>query len=639
MTQNHNEIMYTVESPGAPDIPGEGKPRRHYLHADKPIAVHPEGATTLWENFLRGVSISGDSPFLGSRPLTNGVPGPYVWQTYNEIHKRVKNLAAGFAIRGLTPESAVGLFSINRPEWIIAEQASFCNNLITVPLYDTLGVEALEYIINQTELRLVTATCDKAKFLLQVKDKLPSLKHLVIMDTPDEALITLGREHDVEVISYLDLEREGAATPHLGSAPKPSDICTICYTSGTTGMPKGVMLAHSNLLSFTAATRQLVIGGSLVDYNKDDCYISYLPLAHVFERIVQVCLTYVGGRIGFYQGDTLKLLDDVQQSVKAKGGIGAILFNQAFSAKKAYLAQGYTTHRLWDNLVFNKVRARLGGKVRLMLTGAAPISGDVITFLRVCFSAMVCEGYGQTETSGGATQTDGRDLSSGHIGSPSPHCEVKLLDVPSMSYTSQDKPFPRGEILIRGANVFKGYYKSPEKTAETLDADGWCHTGDVGQWDANGRLQIIDRVKNIFKLAQGEYIAPEKIELVYQKHEIVAQSFVYGDSLQAVLVAVIVPDEDVFPTWVAAQGLPTTGKSFAELCADPEVTKFVLKQLETFGKAEGLKGFENIKSVHLSPTLLTPESGLMTPTFKLKRHEAKKHYQEHLTAMYASITQ
>ncbi|KNC98236.1 uncharacterized protein SPPG_06636 [Spizellomyces punctatus DAOM BR117] len=652
------QLMFTVEVPGSPEVAGEGKPRRHFLHADKPFVGCPPEASNLHENLLRGVKLSGDSPYLGSRPVTNGVPGPYVWQTYNEVLKRVKNLGSGFAHRDLGVDSAVGLFSINRPEWIIAEHACFLHSCITVPLYDTLGADAIEFIVNQSELGLVVATKDKAKILLDIKERLPTLKHLVIMDTPDEELIAKGKGLDVEVISIIDLEREGAEKPKEGTLPTKDTIATICYTSGTTGLPKGVMLSHENLLSFTAATRSLVDSNSVCNYNKDDCYISYLPLAHVFERIVQVCLTWAGARIGFYQGDTLKLLDDVAelkptifasvprlynriydkvlQGVKAKGGIGAMLFKKAFAAKKAYLASGHTNHMLWDNLVFSKVRARLGGRVRLMLTGAAPISADVMDFLRICFSAMVIEGYGQTETSGGASVTDGRDLSSGHIGGPAPHCEIKLIDVPEMGYTSKDEPHPRGEICIRGTNVFKGYYKNPEKTAETLDKDGWCHTGDVGRWDSQGRLQIIDRVKNIFKLAQGEYIAPEKIELVYQKHEIVAQSFVYGDSLQATLVAIIVPDEDVIKQWVISKGLPS--KPLAELCQDQAVRKAVLKELEDYGRAEGLKGFENVKNIYLEPNQFTPESGLMTPTFKLKRHEAKKYYQKQIDEMYAAIS-
>lgn len=413
------------------------------------------------------------------------------------------------------------------------------------------------------------------------------------------------------------------------------------------------------MLSFCAAANALTEYGRFPGILKSDVHISYLPLAHVFERILQISLINKGGRAGFYQGDTLKLLDDVAElkptifasvprlynriydkvmaGVKAKGGIGAMLFNHAFNCKKENLRNsGCLTHWFWDRIVFSKVRARLGGNVRMMITGAAPISAEVIDFLRVCFSAQVFEGYGQTETCAGLTVTDGHDFTSGHVGVPIPVVEVKLVDVPGMNYHSTDKPHPRGEICVRGSCVFKNYYLAPEKTAEVLDADGWAHTGDIGKWDDQGRLIIVDRVKNIFKLAQGEYIAPEKIEIVYQKHELVAQAFVYGDSLQATLVGVVVPDEDVIKMWASENGLG--GKSFAELCKDESVKKHFLKTLVDYGKKDGLKGFENIKALYLDNEAFTVENNLLTPTFKLKRHEAKKKYQEQITAMYAGMT-
>ncbi|KAI8919305.1 hypothetical protein DFJ77DRAFT_487409 [Powellomyces hirtus] len=653
------DIIWTVEVPGAPEIAGETKPRRHYLHGDQEPFGAPRDTQSVHECFLRGMKESGDQPYLGHRPINDGVAGAYVWQSYNEVYTRVKNLGSAFAKRGLKADSMVGLFSINRPEWVIAEQASFTQSCITVPLYDTLGNEAIEFIVNETETTTIAATSDKAKVLINMKEKIPSLKLIVVMDDENatEALASLGKDKDVEVIAITALEKEGAVEPVTGTLPNKDTIATICYTSGTTGQPKGVLLSHENLMSLCGATRVQGPTGDIIKYNNQDSYISYLPLAHVFERSIQVCLTYVGARIGFYQGDTLKLLDDVGelkptifasvprlfnriydkvlQGVKAKGGVAAMLFNKGYAAKKANLANGNVHHFLWDALVFSKVRARLGGRVRVMFCGAAPISADVMDFLRICFSASVHEGYGQTETSAGASVTDLRDTSTGHIGVPCCSGDIKLVDVPSMGYTSQDKPFPRGEICVRGKNVFKGYYKNPEKTAEVLDADGWCHSGDVGMWDAHGHLVIVDRVKNIFKLAQGEYIAPEKIEMVYQKHELVGQSFVYGDSLQASLVAIIVPDEDCFRKWAVQAGLPD--KPTAELCQDDATRKAVIKALVDFGRADGLKGFENVKDVYLEPTPFTPENGMMTPTFKLKRHEAKIKYQKQIDEMYARI--
>ncbi|KAG0013537.1 Long chain acyl-CoA synthetase 7 peroxisomal [Podila clonocystis] len=362
-------------------------------------------------------------------------------------------------------------------------------------------------------------------------------------------------------------------------------------------------------------------------------------------------------RVGYYQGDTLKLLDDVAilqptifasvprlfnriydkvlAGVKAKGGIAAFLFNRAYAAKKANLRKGVMTHAVWDKLVFGAIRARLGGKVKHIVSGSAPISPDVMDFLRICFSADVYEGYGQTEQAAGLCMSYRGDLTTGQVGPPQLCVEVKLKDLPAMNYTSQDKPFPRGEIMLRGASVFNGYYKAPKQTAETLDAEGWASTGDVGQWDAQGRLVVIDRVKNIFKLAQGEYIAPEKIEGVLAKHYLVSQVFVHGDSLQATLVGVVIPDPDTLKLWANEHGLG--GKSYEELCRDAKVKTTLQKDLAVFGKESDLKGFEILKNIHVDSEQFSIENDLLTPTFKLKRHQAKEKYQGEIDRMYSEI--
>lgn len=217
---------------------------------------------------------------------------------------------------------------------------------------------------------------------------------------------------------------------------------------------------------------------------------------------------------------------------------------------------------IYDTLVFKNFKKVLGGKVRIILTGSAPISNEVLSFFKIAFSCRVFEAYGQTETTGGFTITNSKDGSSGHVGGVFPHNEMKLLDVPEMDYTSEDTidgvKQPRGEILCRGFNTFKGYFKAPEKTKETMDEDGWVYTGDIGQILPNGALRIIDRKKNIFKLAQGEYIAAEKLEIAFSKLEIVKQIFIYGDSLQSYLVAVIVPEKNKVLKWAEESSKDTT---------------------------------------------------------------------------------
>ncbi|RKP27272.1 hypothetical protein SYNPS1DRAFT_12943 [Syncephalis pseudoplumigaleata] len=652
--------MQTIESPNAPDIPGEGKPRRHAILGDRDLIGPPEGIHSAYENFLQGARLSNDGPYLGRRTIINGVAGPFVWETYGQVLKRVEAIASCLSRLGATRQECIGLFSINRPEWIIGEQACFRQNYITVPLYDTLGNDAIQYIIGQTEIRILLATADKAEKLLKMREHLPSLAKLILMDDviSDERVEEL-RAMAGEAVQLLTMRqaeefgREGGLVDEDKAGL--DDVFTICYTSGTTGLPKGVVLTHRNMLSDMQAAFEMMKHNKLVNVDKNDVHISYLPLAHVFERIIQLIVANKGGCVGFYQGDTLKLLDDVAElrptvfvsvprlfnriydkvwgGVKAKGGLAAYLFNTAYRQKMRGLRRGTVTHWLWDRLVFGTVRSKLGGRVRLMISGSAPISPDVMDFLRICFSANVYEGYGQTETAAGLTLTARGDCESGHVGAPFPCCEVKLVDLPEMNYTSADKPYPRGEVCVRGNQVFREYYKLPEKTAEALDADGWCRTGDVGQWDEKGRLQIIDRAKNIFKLAQGEYIAPERIENVYQKHELVAQAFVYGHSLQATLVGIIVPDEEALRKFAASHKMGD--KSFKELCESEEVRQHVLRQLNAFGKQNDLKGFENVKNIRLEHEPFSVENDLLTPTFKIKRQPVQAKYQAVIDAMYA----
>ena len=335
-------------------------------------------------------------------------------------------------------------------------------------------------------------------------------------------------------------------------------------------------MTNGNFLSACASLKYLIDHNEVQPITKEDCYLSYLPLAHVLEHFVVHILMFRGARIGFYRGDTLKLMNDVQDlhptlfvgvprifnriydkvnaTIREKGGLSATLFNYALSSKKWYLRSGQTHHWFWDRVVFKNLREKLGGRVSLIISGSAPISNDALDFLRCSFSANVLEGYGQTETTGACALTGLADTEAGTVGAPYPSCMIKLVDVPDLGYTTQDKPYPRGEVCIKGYNVFKEYYKQPEKTAETLDSDGWCHSGDIGMIDDQGRIKIIDRKKNLFKLAQGEYIAPERIENIYMDNHVVAQAFVYGDSLQSMLVGVISPDEESLREFVKDSG-------------------------------------------------------------------------------------
>ena len=342
----------------------------------------------------------------------------------------------------------------------------------------------------------------------------------------------------------------------------------------------------------------------------------------------------------------LVIFCQIQIGISAAGGGKKKLFDKAVSTKTANLiATGRLHHGFYDRLIFNKIKKGLGfGHLRVLVSGSAPLSKTVMNFYRIMLGIPVLEGYGQTENAACATISDPEDMmTAGHVGAPSPSTEIVLVDVPEMGYLHTDtdhKGQPcrgRGEIWVRGPTVFKGYYKSEEKTRETIDEEGWLHSGDIGLWTTQGQLQIIDRKKNIFKLSQGEYVAPEKIENVIIQSLLIGQAFVYGDSLQSALVAIIVPDEEPLRNILASKDPSLAKDTFQALCKSDVVKSMIMDEIRKVSKKAGLHGFEIPKAIFLDSDAFTVENSLLTPTFKLKRQQARDKYEQQIEAMYASM--
>ncbi|XP_050221364.1 long chain acyl-CoA synthetase 7, peroxisomal [Mercurialis annua] len=609
---------------------------------------HPQIAT-LYDLFAYAVETFGDYKYLGTRIKQDGTIGEYTWMTYGVAGTAREAIGSGLRYHGIQKGACIGIFFVNRPEWLIVDHACAAYSYISVPLYDTLGPDAVKYVVNHANVQTIFCVPETLNTLLSFLAEIPSVRLVVVVGAEDEQLPSLPSTFGVKLISYLKLLGEGRSNLHAFMPPKPEDAATICYTSGTTGTPKGVVLTHGNLIASVAGFSQGII------FNPSDIYISYLPLAHIYERTNQIGLVYYGVAVGFYQGDNMKLMDDLAalrptlfcsvprlynriydgiiNAVKNSGILKERLFKAAYNSKKQAIMSGRNPSPMWDKLVFNKIKGKLGGRVRFMGSGASPLLPEIMDFLRVCFGCQVLEGYGMTETSCVISIMDQGDNLSGHVGSPNPACEIKLVDVPEMNYTSEDQPYPRGEICVRGPTIFQGYYNDAVQTREVLDDDGWLHTGDIGLWLPGGRLKIIDRKKNIFKLAQGEYIAPEKIESVYAKCRFVSQCFIYGDSFNSMLVAVVAVDPDVLREWAVSQGIEYD--DLGQLCNDPRARAAVLAEMDEVGQEAQLRGFEFAKAVTLVPEQFTLENGLLTPTFKIKRARAKEYFAKAISNMYA----
>uniref|UniRef100_A0A671M9I1 Arachidonate--CoA ligase n=1 Tax=Sinocyclocheilus anshuiensis TaxID=1608454 RepID=A0A671M9I1_9TELE len=595
--------------------------RSALLTDDNLLEFYYEDTKTVYDMFQRGLRIAGNGPCLGFRK-----PGePYQWIAYTEVAERAQVLGSGLLAKGCkpNPQQFVGIFAQNRPEWVIAELACYTFSMALVPLYDTLGLDAMVHILNLVEISMVICDKeDKAESLLKNKEKgvTTTLSCLVLFSPFSAALLERGRKCGVEILQLSQIM--------------------------VRNIPKGAMITHGNIASNTSSVIKILEGYFVI--RQEDVSISYLPLAHMFERMIQVSMFCHGARVGFYQGDISLLMDDIKTLKptffpvvprllnriydKILGSVTSPLkrafLHYAVRRKQAELSSGVVRNNsMWDRLIFNKIQASLGGNLRFILTASAPISPTVLSFLRATLGCLIFEGYGQTECTAGCTFSMPGDWSAGHVGAPLPCAMVKLTDIPDMNYYAKNG---EGEICIRGHSVFRGYLKDEERTGEALDADGWLHTGDVGQWLPNGTLRIVDRKKHIFKLSQGEYIAPEKIENVYTRCVPVLQVFVHGDSLQSCVS--LFPDPEVFVDWAKERGIVG---SYEELCQNPDVKKAVLEDMTAVGKEAGLKSFEQVKDFYLHPEMFSVSNGLLTPTLKSKRVDLRRVFSEQIAQLYS----
>uniref|UniRef100_A0A8D2DPB4 Long-chain-fatty-acid--CoA ligase n=1 Tax=Sciurus vulgaris TaxID=55149 RepID=A0A8D2DPB4_SCIVU len=598
----HSLSATTLDSGGA---------RRSVIGGSPQLLTHYyDDARTMYQVFRRGLSISGNGPCLGFRKPKQ----PYQWLSYQEVADRAEFLGSGLLQHNCKActDQFIGVFAQNRPEWIIAELACYTYSMVVVPLYDTLGPGAIRYIINTADISTVIVDKpQKAVLLLEhvERKETPGLKMIILMEPFEEALKERGQKCGVVIKSMQAVEDCGQANHHAPVPPQPDDLSIVCFTSGTTGNPKGAMLTHGNVVADFSGFLKVTEGD--IRLLSDDMKALHPTIFPVVPRLLNRMYDKI-----FSQADT---------------PLKRWLLEFAAKRKQAEVRSGIIRNNsIWDELFFNKIQASLGGRVRMIVTGAAPASPTVLGFLRAALGCQVYEGYGQTECTAGCTFTTPGDWTSGHVGAPLPCNHIKLVDVEELNYWTCKG---EGEICVRGPNVFKGYLKDQERTKEALDSDGWLHTGDIGKWLPEGTLKIIDRKKHIFKLAQGEYVAPEKIENIYIRSEPVAQIYVHGDSLKAFLVGIVVPDPEVMPCWAQKRGIEG---QYAALCKNKELKKTILEDMVRLGKESGLHSFEQVKAIYIHSDMFSVQNGLLTPTLKAKRPELREYFKKQIEELYST---
>lgn len=598
-----------------------------------------DSVKTLYDTFQFGVKRNPSAQCLGKR---KDIESPYDWKTYQGVSDEAASLASYLKKLGVNPNDRVGLSGKNAPEYLTAILSCFNAGITTVPIYDTFGEPECKYIMKQAEVKVVFVSAENAAKMSEWSAGL-NVSKFIVWGTPTSDLSD-------SMIKYDDAVKEGNESKQDATPPSPEDLAIIMYTSGTTGNPKGVMLSHEALVA-TVASTELYFQEYGYPIGASDVFMSYLPLAHVFDFFSENLFLFLGSKIGYYRGDQKTLVDDIGElkptffvgvprvferiykrvdgMVQSGSAVKKFLFNSFFNSKKSSLANGAAFDKasfLGDALVFGKIKARLGGRVRIICSGGAPLPQHVEEWLKVTMCCPVVQGYGLTETcAASCVAMPDKKEQLGTVGPPLFSLEAKLDPVEDMGYDGT--PNGGGEICFRGPSVMKGYYQNEEETKKVLDADGWFHTGDIGKIVEGGCLKIVDRKKQLFKLSQGEYVSPEKVEGISAKSPLVGQIFVHGTSTESALVAVVVPSEGSIEKY--------GGKEKA--VESEELKSEILKDLDKVCRGEKLKGYEVPKGVVLHGDEFTPESGFVTPSFKLKRPTLRTHFKEKIEAEYAKL--
>jgi long-chain acyl-CoA synthetase len=555
--------------------------------------------------------------------------------TLGEALEVIRAVAGGLDATGIRAGERIAILSENRPEWAFVDYGCLCAGAVPVPVYPTLTAQQISYLLRDSGARAVFVS-DRAQMekALEAATQCPQELTVVSFDVTDAEGVTPWS-------SFLAAGRpvaEGWTEEEFRAralSVRPDDVATILYTSGTTGTPKGVMLSHNNVASNVRASAMAF------DLSDRDNTVSFLPLSHILQRMCDYLFMWVGCTIAYPRSvqtlvDDLKVIrptvvvsvprvyEKIYNGVMGARGLKKLLVEWAVGVadraaderlQKRPLTGGLALrYRIADQLVFSKVKAAVGGRIRFFVSGGGPLAPSLNRFF-YSIGLTILEGYGLTETSPVTNVNTHEDFRIGTVGKPLAGTEVRI---------AQD-----GEILIRGAQVMKGYFNNPEATRAAIDPDGWFATGDVGKIDADGFLWITDRKKDIIVTAGGKNIAPQPIENRLKTHPLVEQAVVVGDRRRYPSL-LVVPDFQALEAWARIEGLRWGDRS--ELVRLPQVVAHMDREI--LGSLSDLASYERPKKLALLPDELTVENGFLTPTLKVKRKEVQERLEPVIDALY-----
>ncbi len=587
------------------------------------------GSVTLADLLPRAAEVFGDAPAVRYKD-----GDAWVDRSFNQVRDLARSLALGLIDLGVEKGDKVSILGNTRPEWTYFDFAALSTGATVVPIYQTNSAEECQYVLENSDAKVVVVEDDEQMEKIRaIRDHLPLLEHVVRMTGSSEDAISM------DDLAARGEGRDAAEWESRWQSVAPDDICTFIYTSGTTGPPKGCIISHGNY----RAMLDMVNSTSVIEPN-DVSYL-YLPLAHSFALLVQLGSFDLGATLAYWERDPLKIVPNLGElrptyfpsvprifekiyttatsAMEKEGGLKKAIFNWSIKVgqkmretERAGSKPGFLLRKQYkfaDEKVLSKIRGLFGGQLRLAVTGAAPINPEILGFFDAA-GVLVLEGWGMTETSTAATISKPDDFKIGTIGKPFPGCEVRIAE--------------DGEILVKGPNVFQGYYKNEEATRETI-VDGWLHTGDVGEIDSDGFIKITGRKKDIIITAGGKNITPANLEAEIKQHPLVSQCVVVGDR-RPYLVALVTLDPEEIVGYAKEHGLPENPE---ELAGNAEIKKGIEAHVDAIN--EKFARVEQVKKIAILPRDLSQESGELTPTLKVKRAVVAQKHEGEIEALYA----